>query len=824
MAASRRCRLVSHLTEIAATRGVYCGMDWELPVIALRSQVVLPRTLENVDVGRPKSKRALEEAQAGDNRVLLVVQRDSRSDDPGPEDLYDVGTLAVVKQVIRLPNDTLQVLVEGRERAHIDSYLAGPGLRAVVTTVPEIPADRNDEEAIALSEQVKSVFGEYAQHNKNLRLDSIHLENLRGMREPGSVADMVTKFATWDVADKQAALEEASAVKRLELVYGFLTRDLERFDTEKQVSARVKQQMDSNQREYYLREQMKAIQRELGSDEGSETDELRAKVEAKNMPEHAQERALKEIDRLEKMAGGSPEATVVRTYLDTLTDLPWSEADDEHLDIVHSQGILDEDHYALEEPKERIIEFLAVRQLTKDVEDSDYKAPILCLVGPPGVGKTSLGKSIARSLNRKFVRMSLGGVRDEAEIRGHRRTYIGSLPGRIIQGMKTAGSVNPVFLLDEVDKMTSDFRGDPSSALLEVLDPEQNDTFADHYLEIPYDLSRVMFITTANSLATVPRPLLDRMEVIQISGYTLDEKIQIARRYRVPRQLRDHGLEERLEIDDSAIRRIITEYSREAGVRNLDRLIAKVARKSAKEYLEKPWEGVRHVDSEAVRELLGVPPFRDDQADKEAQVGLAHGLAWTSVGGVTLDIEAVAVPGKGVVTLTGQLGDVMKESAQAGIAFLRKHAEEYGIAQGFHETRDLHVHVLEGATPKDGPSAGIAMASAVVSALTGRKLRGDVAMTGEISLRGRVLPIGGVKEKLLAAHQAGIKTVIMPKDNEANLEEVPDAILSELEVITVHDFRQVLDVMLVGEPDAQAPFLPVQGSEPAGKSAPGSVV
>ncbi len=772
-------------------------MDWELPVIALRTQVVLPRTLENVDVGRPKSKRALEEAQAGDNRVLLVVQRDSRIDDPGEDDLYDVGTLAVVKQVIRLPNDTLQVLVEGRDRARIEEYVQGGTLRARVATINEVGVDRQDETVLALIEQVKVAFGEYAQQNKNMRLDSFHLENLRAMKEAGPLADVVAKFATWEVADKQAALEEASAVKRLELVYGFLTRDLERFDTEKEISARVKQQMDSNQREYYLREKMKAIQKELGSSEESETEELRAKVEAKNMPDHAKERALKEIDRLEKMAGGSPEATVVRTYVDTLVDLPWSEADDEHLDIGHSQDVLNEDHYALEEAKERILEFLAVRQLTKDIESADYKAPILCLVGPPGVGKTSLGKSIARSLNRKFVRMSLGGVRDEAEIRGHRRTYIGSLPGRIIQGMKTAATVNPVFLLDEVDKMTADFRGDPSSALLEVLDPEQNNTFADHYLEIPYDLSKVMFITTANTLSTIPRPLLDRMEVIQIPGYTLAEKLEIAKRYRVPRQLRDHGLTEHLAFDDAALRRIITEYTREAGVRNLDRLVAKAARKSAKEFLTTPWEGLRTVDGEAVRELLGVPPYRDEQAEKEPQVGLAHGLAWTSVGGVTLDIETVAVPGKGVVTLTGQLGDVMKESAQAGIAYLRKHADEYGIAPDFHEKRDLHVHVLEGATPKDGPSAGIAIASAVVSALTGRPLRGDVAMTGEITLRGRVLPIGGVKEKLLAAHQAGIGTVILPKDNEANLEEVPAVVLADLKVVTVSEFRQVLDVMLM---------------------------
>ncbi|MEM6431541.1 MAG: endopeptidase La, partial [Deinococcota bacterium] len=506
-----------------------------------------------------------------------------------------------------------------------------------------------------------------------------------------------------------------------------------------------------------------------------------------------------------------PEATVVRTYLDTLLDLPWSEMDEEHLDIKHTETVLDEDHYALEEPKDRILEFLAVRQLTKDMEDATYKAPILCFVGPPGVGKTSLGKSIARSLNRQFVRMSLGGVRDEAEIRGHRRTYIGSLPGRIIQGMKTAGTVNPVFLLDEIDKMTSDFRGDPSSALLEVLDPEQNNTFADHYLEIDYDLSKVMFITTANSLSTIPRPLLDRMEVIQIPGYTLDEKIEIAKRYRIPNQLKSHGLEEKLAIGEAALRKLITQYTREAGVRNMDRTIAKVARKSAKEYLDKAWEGERTLDDSAVRDLLGVPPFRDNRADNVPQVGLTHGLAYTPVGGVTLDIEAISMEGKGNVSLTGQLGDVMKESAQAGIAYLRKNTHRYGIPEDFHEKRDLHLHVLEGATPKDGPSAGIAMATAVVSALTGRPVRGDVALTGEITLRGKVLPIGGVKEKLLAAHQAGIKQVIIPDDNEANLEDVPEAILAELSVTPVKDFEEVLSMMLVEGDDADTvSYVPAQ--------------
>ena len=785
-------------------------MDWELPVIALRNQVVLPRTLENVDVGRPKSKRALEEAQAADNRVLLVVQREARVDDPGGDELYEVGTLCVIKQVIRLPDDTLQVLVEGRERAHIDEYLAGPSLRAQVSTLEET-TDAGGRDLKGLIEQTKSAFQDYAQQNKGLRLDSFHLENLRGLKEAGPLADVVAKYATWEVADKQAALEESDAGARLEMVFGFLSRDLERFDTEKQISARVKQQMDSNQREYYLREQMKAIQKELGQDETDEVEALRARIEEKNLPEQAHERAMKEVDRLEKMPGGSPEATVVRTYLDTLLELPWTEMDDEKLDVGHTESILDEDHYALQEPKERILEFLAVRQLTKEAPDAEYKAPILCLVGPPGVGKTSLGKSIARSMDRKFVRMSLGGVRDEAEIRGHRRTYIGSMPGRIIQGMKSAGATNPVFLLDEVDKMTADFRGDPSSALLEVLDPEQNDTFADHYLEIPYDLSKVMFITTANTMSTIPRPLLDRMEVIQIPGYTLQEKLEIAKRYRVPRQVADHGLTDRLDIDESALRRVVTEYTREAGVRNLDRLIAKLARKSAKRYLREAWDGARVVDGEESRELLGVPPYRDEKAEKEAQIGLSHGLAWTSVGGVTLDVEAVAVPGTGKVALTGQLGEVMKESAQAAIAYLRKHAEDFRLPEDFHESRDLHVHVLEGGTPKDGPSAGIAIATAVVSALTGRPVRGDVAMTGEITLRGRVLAIGGVKEKLLAAHQAGIHRVLLPEDNRANLEDVPDAVLGELEVTPVRSFSEVLEAMLLPEPEAAYP--PPAGDE-----------
>jgi ATP-dependent Lon protease len=792
-------------------------MDWELPVIALRSQVVLPRTLENIDVGRPKSKRALEEAQEGDNRVLLIVQKDSRNDDPDSSDLFEVGTLCVIKQVIKLPDDTLQVLVEAKERARVIEYLPGMVLRARLNTIQEIPSDADEQTRDVLMDETKSAFSDYAQQNKNLRLDSFHLENLRNLKDPGALADVVSKYASWEVVEKQQILEEPRAFKRLELVYAFLSRDLDRFDTEKQIGARVKQQMDSNQREYFLREQLKAINRELGGDEESEIDDLKAKVSKKQLPKHAEERALKEISRLEKMPNGSPEATVVRTYLDTILDLPWSEEDAETLDIAHTEQILDEDHYALDEPKDRILEFLAVRQLTKDSPETEYSAPLICLVGPPGVGKTSLGKSVARSLNRKFVRMSLGGVRDEAEIRGHRRTYIGSLPGRILQGMKTAGKRNPVFLLDEIDKMAADFRGDPAAALLEVLDPEQNNAFIDHYLEIDYDLSQVMFITTANTLTAIPKPLLDRMEVITIAGYTLDEKLEIAKRYRIPRQIQSHGLTDKITFEDAAIRTIITEYTREAGVRNMDRLLAKASRKTAKSYLTNSWKGTESIGNDLIRAILGVAPYPEAKIKTEPQVGLSHGLAWTSVGGVTLDIEVVSVPGKGKVHLTGQLGDIMKESAYAGIAYLRDRSLDFQLSADFHETKDLHVHVLEGATPKDGPSAGIAIATAVVSSLTRRLVRGDVAMTGEITLSGRVLPIGGIKEKLLAAHQAGINHVIIPEANRPNLEDVPEPILKDLTITTVEAFGEVLDLVLLnsGAPITTDPVPDLEESEPS---------
>ncbi|AWN22329.1 endopeptidase La [Deinococcus irradiatisoli] len=808
-------------------------MIWELPVVALRNMVILPGVTMNIDVGRPKSKRAVDEAQAADRRVLVVTQKEASTDDPMPAELYEIGTLAVIKQVVRLPDNTYQVLVESQERVRTLEQVPGSYLRVRVETLRSEPG--NPDELRVLMQETKSAFEEYQRQNKTLRLDNYQLEGIKALTDAGALADQIAHHATWTLEEKQAVLDLPGEQPRLTLVLQHLTRDLERFNMDKKVAGRVKEQMDANQREYYLREQMKAIGKELGGgEEGpAEVEALREKIEAAGMPAEVKEKALKELARLERTPGGSPEGTVVRNYIDWLTDVPWSKRDEEILDIVRTRTILDDDHYGLDDVKERILEFLAVRQLThkpdeldekgekkqrtaeERIEDSELRAPILCLVGPPGVGKTSLGKSIARSLNRKFIRMALGGVRDEAEIRGHRRTYIGSMPGRIIQGMKNAAVVNPIMLLDEIDKMASDWRGDPSSAMLEVLDPEQNHTFQDHYLEVPYDLSQVMFITTANSLQTIPRPLLDRMEVIQIPGYTMPEKLQIAKRYRLPRQLRGHGLEGRLEVTDAALRRIIEEYTQEAGVRNVDRMLSKLARKAARQLLESPWEGVKTVDAENVPDYLGIPMFKPDRMEKEAQVGVAQGLAWTAVGGTMLVVEALATPGTGRINMTGSLGDVMKESVQAAVAYLRKHATEYGADPDFYKNIDLHVHFPDGATPKDGPSAGITIATAVISAITGRPARMDIAMTGEISLRGRVLPIGGVKEKLLAAHQGGIREVIVPKDNEPNLQDLPDSIRAEMKIHTAANVGEVLERLLLAAPEQPGP--PPTLSKPAGQ-------
>ncbi|ADV65706.1 endopeptidase La [Deinococcus maricopensis] len=788
-------------------------MNWELPVVALRNIVVLPGTTMNIDVGRAKSKRAVEEAQAADRRVLLLTQREARTDDPTLAELHDVGVLAVIKQVVRMPDSTLQVLVEAQERARVGELVASSYLRVRAETQATTTADAH--EADVLATEVKSAFDEYQRQNKNLRLDNYQVEAIRALTDLGALADQITHHATWTPDEKQEVLAAFSVNERLTKVLKFLNRDLERFNMDKKIAGRVKEQMDANQREYYLREQMKAISKELGGgEEGpAEIEALREKIEAAGMPAEVKDKALKELQRLERTPGGSPEGTVVRNYIEWLIDTPWSKRDEEILDIARTRSILDEDHFGLEDVKERILEFLAVRQLTQGQqkkesksaedrpEDLELRAPILCLVGPPGVGKTSLGKSVARSLNRKFVRMALGGVRDEAEIRGHRRTYIGSMPGRIIQGMKTAAVTNPIMLLDEIDKMSSDWRGDPSSAMLEVLDPEQNHTFQDHYLEVPYDLSQVMFITTANSLQTIPRPLLDRMEVIQIPGYTMQEKVEIARRYRVPRQIKSHGLDGKLEITDAALTRIVEEYTAESGVRNLDRQISKLTRKAARELLENAWEGVRTIDAPQIPDYLGVPLHRPERMEKDPQVGVAQGLAWTSVGGTMLVVEALATPGSGKIVMTGSLGDVMKESVSAAVAYLRAHAAKYGADPEFYKKLDLHVHFPDGATPKDGPSAGITITTAVASAVTGRPVRLDVAMTGEVSLRGRVLPIGGVKEKLLAAHQGGIREIIIPKDNEPQLKEVPESIRGELKVHVVEHVGEVLDRLLLDAPE-----------------------
>lgn len=806
-------------------------MIWELPVVALRNMVILPGVTVNIDVGRPKSKRAVDEAQAADRRVLLLTQRDARTDDPTLGELYDMGVLAVVKQVVRMPDNTYQVLVEAQERAAVQNEVPSAYLRVRAETQPAEPTAEPSREVTVLAGEVKSAFEEYQRQNKNLRLDNYQLENLKGLSDAGALADQVAHHATWTPEEKQEVLSATGLRERLEAVLKLLTRDTERFNMDKKIAGRVKEQMDANQREYYLREQMKAIGKELGGGEDgpAEVESLREKIEAAGMPESVKDKALKELQRLERTPGGSPESTVVRNYIDWLIDVPWSKRDDETLDINRTRDILDADHYALGDVKDRILEFLAVRQLTHKPEekpaegeteapkertaeertdDAELRAPILCLVGPPGVGKTSLGKSIARSLNRKFVRMALGGVRDEAEIRGHRRTYIGSMPGRIVQAMKTAGVTNPIILLDEIDKMSSDWRGDPSSAMLEVLDPEQNHTFQDHYLEVPYDLSQVMFITTANSLQTIPRPLLDRMEVINIPGYTQQEKVEIAKRYRVPRQIKSHGLTDKLEISDAALNRIVEEYTAESGVRNLDRQISKLSRKAARELLEKPWDGVRNIDAPQIPDFLGVPMHRPDKMEKEPQIGVAQGLAWTSVGGTMLLVEALATPGSGKISMTGSLGDVMKESVGAAVAYLRAHAKEYGADPDFHKNLDVHVHFPDGATPKDGPSAGITIATAVISAITGRPVRLDVAMTGEISLRGRVLPIGGVKEKLLAAHQGGIREVIIPADNEAHLQEVPESIRGDLKIHAVERVGQVLDLLLLPKPAEEQPTIP----------------
>ena len=761
-----------------------------VPVLPLRDVVVYPHMVIPLFVGRDKSIVALDKAMAAGKRILLVAQKAADLDDPQPSDLYEVGTLASILQLLKLPDGTVKVLVEGSERALIDRINVGDHFSAEISALAE--DDRHDEREIDVL--VRSIIAQFEQYVKlNKKVPPEILTSLSGIDEPGRLADTVAAHMALKLSEKQRILEVQDVKTRLEQILGIIEGEIDVLHIEKRIRGRVKQQMEKSQREYYLNEQMKAIQKELGEmeDAPNELADIENKIEKAGMSKEAKEKATSELNKLKLMSPMSAEATVVRNYIDWLLKAPWKKRSKVLKDLKRAEEVLEEDHYGLEKVKERILEYLAVQQRVKRL-----KGPILCLVGPPGVGKTSLGQSIARSTNRKFVRMSLGGVRDEAEIRGHRRTYIGSMPGKIIQNLGKTGVRNPLFLLDEVDKMAMDFRGDPSSALLEVLDPEQNSTFQDHYLEVDFDLSDVMFVCTANSL-NIPAPLLDRMEVIRIPGYTEDEKLNIAIRYLIPKQLRENGLKEKeLHISRSAVLDIIQHYTRESGVRNLEREISKICRKVVKQLLLKPRDSRVSVTPKSMEKYLGVRRFRYGKVEGNDQVGQVTGLAWTEVGGELLTIEAAIVPGKGKHTYTGQLGEVMTESIQAAMTVVRSRSKVLGIDEDFYQKLDVHIHVPEGATPKDGPSAGVGMCTALVSALTDIPVRSDVAMTGEITLRGEVLPIGGLKEKLLAAHRGGISTVLIPQENEKDLAEIPKNIKDKLEIVPVKWIDEVLDQAL----------------------------
>ena len=770
------------------------SVDTGIPVLPLRDVVVYPHMVIPLFVGRERSIVALDRAMNADKRILLVAQKKAELDDPQPDDLYEVGTLATILQLLKLPDGTVKVLVEGGERASIDSIAVGDYFAAEVTVLAE--EDRHDEREIDVF--VRSIIAQFEQYVKlNKKVPPEILTSLSGIDEPGRLADTVAAHMSLKLSEKQRILEIQDIKTRLEQILGIIEGEIDVLQIEKRIRGRVKQQMEKSQREYYLNEQMKAIQKELGEmeDAPNEIADLEQKIEKAGMSEEAKEKATSELNKLKLMSPMSAEATVVRNYIDWLLKAPWQKKNKVFKDLKRAEDVLEEDHYGLEKVKERILEYLAVQQRVKKL-----KGPILCLVGRPGVGKTSLGKSIARSTNRKFVRMSLGGVRDEAEIRGHRRTYIGSMPGKIIQNLGKTGVRNPLFLLDEVDKMAMDFRGDPSSALLEVLDPEQNSTFQDHYLEVDFDLSDVMFVCTANSL-NIPAPLLDRMEVIRIPGYTEDEKLNIALRYLVPKQMKENGLrEDELKISAGAVRDIIRHYTRESGVRNLEREISKICRKVVKSLLLKPRKSAVKITPRSLDKYLGVRRFRYGKAEENDQVGQVTGLAWTEVGGELLTIEAAVVPGKGKLTHTGQLGEVMTESIQAAMTVVRSRANVLGIDKDFHQKLDVHIHVPEGATPKDGPSAGVGMCTSLVSALCDIPVRSDVAMTGEITLRGEVLPIGGLKEKLLAAHRGGITKVLIPQENEKDLAEIPKNIKDKLTIVPVKWIDEVLQQALTHMP------------------------
>jgi len=772
----------------------------QFPVLPLRDIVVFPHMIVPLFVGRDKSVRALEDVMQDDKQILLVAQKNAAQDDPDADDIYEVGTISTVLQLLKLPDGTVKVLVEGSQRAKITRYMDNPDFFQVeAELLDEPPVD--DEDVEALSRSVVTQFEQYIKLNKKIPPEV--LVSINQIENVEKLADTVASHLALKISEKQELLEIASVTERLERVFSYMEAEIGVLQVEKKIRNRVKRQMEKTQREYYLNEQLKAIQKELGeTDDGrDETAELEESITKTKLSKEAREKSLAELKKLKSMSPMSAEATVVRNYLDWMLSIPWKKRTRVKKDLRGAQEILDMDHYGLEKVKERIVEYLAVQHRTNKIT-----GPILCLVGPPGVGKTSLGKSVGRATGRNFVRMSLGGVRDESEIRGHRRTYIGSMPGKIIQGMKKAKSSNPLFLLDEVDKMGHDWRGDPASALLEVLDPEQNSAFNDHYLEVDYDLSDVMFLTTANTM-NMPAPLLDRMEVIRLSGYTEDEKVQIAIRHLIPKQIKKHGLkDEEWSISEAGIRELIRHYTRESGVRNLEREIANLARKAIKDILMEETTSIK-VTRRNVEKYLGVKRFRHGEIEHDDLVGVTTGLAWTEVGGELLNIEAVMVPGKGKMTITGKLGDVMTESIQAAKSYVQSRAVEFGIKPTMFSKKDIHVHVPEGATPKDGPSAGVGMVTSIVSVLTGIPVNKEVAMTGEVTLRGRVLPIGGLKEKMLAALRGGIKIVLIPKDNEKDLADIPDNVKRGLKIIPVAVVDEVLEHALT------APLTPIEWDE-----------
>ena len=762
-----------------------------MPLLPLRGVMVFPYMIIHLDVGREKSIAALEKAMVQDRLIMLSTQKEANTDKPEPDDIFKVGTVAEVKQLLKLPGGTIRVLVEGLYRAEIVEYISNePYYEVEINEFKD--AEEKPADVEALTRAVVSQFENWVKLSKKIPPET--MVSVVVVEEPGRLSDLIVSHLSLKIEDKQLLLEAIDIKERLEKLCEILAREMEILELEKKIAGRVRKQMEKTQKEYYLREQLKAIQKELGEkdDKSTEIAEYREKLEKGNYPEEIKDKIKKEISRLEKMPNMAAETSVVRTYIECLLSLPWGVYTEDNLDINHAEDILNADHFGLDKVKERILEYLSIRKLTDSI-----KGPILCLVGPPGVGKTSLARSIAKAVDRKFVRVSLGGVRDEAEIRGHRRTYVGAMPGRIIQGMRTAGSSNPVFLLDEIDKMNADFRGDPSAALLEVLDPEQNNTFSDHYVENAFDLSKVLWVVTANTVHNIPRPLRDRMEVINIAGYTEEEKIQIAKRYLIEKQLKEHGLNNKqVSIADNTIQKVISEYTRESGVRSLERSIANLCRKAARKIVQEDKKSIK-ITVQNLHTFLGSAKYHKRQAENKDQVGVSTGLAWTEVGGDVLPTEVSILKGKGKLILTGQLGDVMKESAQAGLSYIRSRVEKLGIEPDFYEKNDIHIHLPEGAIPKDGPSAGITMATAVVSALTGKKVRTDVAMTGEITLRGRVLPIGGLKEKVLAAHRLGIKTIILPKENKRDMDDIPNNIRKQLEFVLVEHMDEVLNCAMV---------------------------